>query len=160
MNRYLPTDSSTEAVHAWFSLTRSSYLVLQKAHLAKMPLEWQERLSQVVVEINTKFWFPESISYTVKLIDEEKTVIGKRVKGCIVIPRVLMQKMSAGWQGRFVDLMKQLDYRLEPSESCLEYQILLVEDGEVVEDPLSKYKQSIDLSSYMKSDRTSKSQAN
>lgn len=67
MARDVPTWShslDSEPVHAWFGLTYSSYLVVQRSILQSMPLEWQQRFVRCLEEMQdvapddvpTNFW--------------------------------------------------------------------------------------------------------
>ena len=59
------------AVHEWFGLTYSSYLVLQRSLLQEMPTEWQERFVACIEEIRDYFDCDDMPStYTVLLRDE------------------------------------------------------------------------------------------
>lgn len=42
----------TEPVHAWFGLTYSNYLVLPRALLQSMPVDWQTRLVRCLRELD------------------------------------------------------------------------------------------------------------
>lgn len=42
---------SSEAVHGWFGLTYSAYLVLHRVALQSMPDEWQERFVALLEEM-------------------------------------------------------------------------------------------------------------
>jgi hypothetical protein len=44
-----------EAVHAWFSLSYSNYLVLPRTLLQSMPDEWQRRFVGCLDELQTAF---------------------------------------------------------------------------------------------------------
>ncbi len=56
------------AVHDWFELTYSHYLVLQRSILQEMPTEWQERFVSCINEIEDYFDLSEEKSeYMVKL---------------------------------------------------------------------------------------------
>ena len=39
-------------IHEWFSLSRASYLVIQRSLLEGMPMEWQEKFVAMIEEMN------------------------------------------------------------------------------------------------------------
>lgn len=61
-----------DAIHNWFGLTYANYLTLPRSVLQSMPGEWQERLVQLLRELDeTIDWFPEGGKYWVKLKDRK-----------------------------------------------------------------------------------------
>lgn len=47
--------NDTEAIHTWFSLTYSNYLVLPRSVLQSMPDKWQKEFVECLEELENKF---------------------------------------------------------------------------------------------------------
>ncbi len=59
------------AIHGWFELTYTSYLILPRTALQSMPLEWQDRFVQCPEEMENKFKrIPERGTYYAQLKDD------------------------------------------------------------------------------------------
>lgn len=67
------TRESGRDIHAWFGLTYASYLVIPRTHLQSMPLEWQERFTDLLREWETvahiNEW-PSAERYRVQAVDD------------------------------------------------------------------------------------------
>jgi hypothetical protein len=64
--------NETEPVHAWFGLTYSSYLVLQRSILQSTPIKWQRKFIKLIEELEEMASDIEDLpsKYTVQLRDE------------------------------------------------------------------------------------------
>lgn len=63
-----PTDGP---VHLWFSLSYSNYLVLPRALMQSMPIEWQERVTACLDEMHDAFQHvPQAEAYKVEAATE------------------------------------------------------------------------------------------
>jgi len=63
---------SIEPVHGWFGLTYANYLVLSRAVLQSMPLEWQEKFVKLLGEANAacrRAGIPAPHGYRVQPVD-------------------------------------------------------------------------------------------
>ena len=67
---------SEAPVHDWFELSYSSYLVLPRALMSGMPVEWQRKFVDLLIEAQSTY-DSEQIgdNYTVLLKDDEDNVI-------------------------------------------------------------------------------------
>ena len=67
-------------VHNWFSLSYASYLTLPRSLLQEMPLEWQERLVGLLLEMGQVFpMIPKSGQYHVSLRAENGRFLKDRL---------------------------------------------------------------------------------
>lgn len=61
------TPARTDAVHRWFSLSYSNYLVLPRTLMQSMPAEWQERAVGLLEEFRDAFaHVPQAEGYHVQ----------------------------------------------------------------------------------------------
>lgn len=58
-------------VHLWFSLSYSSYLVVNRSLLQSMPMEWQHRFTALMDELGAQFANLEEPTYTVYVRGED-----------------------------------------------------------------------------------------
>lgn len=64
------TRPQSDAVHEWFGLTYSNYLVLARAYLQSMPDRWQERFVGCLRELDEAYWDHEHpAGYRVTAVD-------------------------------------------------------------------------------------------
>lgn len=65
-------------IHTWFGLTYSSYLVVPRTVMEQMPLDWQEKMTELL-EFADEYFVPSlpSVTYRVTAID---TNTGKFIK--------------------------------------------------------------------------------
>ena len=59
------------AIHYWFELSYSSYMVLQRSILQSMPLEWQERFVAMLDEIEETLEIPKQPNFIVLAKDDK-----------------------------------------------------------------------------------------
>lgn len=75
-----PDEVEQEAMHGWFGLSYSNYLVLRRVAIQSMPDEWQVRLRDCLEELRESFGWVEDeggvASYRVNALD----VSGRFVK--------------------------------------------------------------------------------
>jgi hypothetical protein len=59
---------SSKPIHDWFELTYANYLVIPRSLLQGMPVEWQERMVQLLEEMRETYDTSKlNENYTVKL---------------------------------------------------------------------------------------------
>lgn len=62
---------SEEPINLWFELSYSQYLTVPRLVMQSMPLEWQQKMSVLLQEMDETFdWRPKGGRYWVKLKDE------------------------------------------------------------------------------------------
>ena len=60
-----------DAIHGWFGLTYSNYLVLPRSLLQSMPDEWQTKFVELLEEAQDHFGPDADDNYTVQLRDQK-----------------------------------------------------------------------------------------
>lgn len=60
-----------EAIHCWFGLTYSNYLVIPRVLLQSMPDEWQEKFVKLLEDAHEHFGDGIDDNYTVQLRDKK-----------------------------------------------------------------------------------------
>lgn len=63
------------AIHTWFSLSYSNYMVLHRSLLQSMPLDWQQRFVNMLEELHERFSdVPQADSYWVRARDGNRFI--------------------------------------------------------------------------------------
>lgn len=69
-------------VHDWFSLTYANYLVMPRAVLQSMPLEWQARFVKCLLEMEKSFGGLDWPAYDVRALKRAPVLIDEECGEC------------------------------------------------------------------------------
>jgi hypothetical protein len=101
-------ERTTGPVHAYFGLTYSNFLVLHRAHLQSMPLEWQSRIVELLEDLGAAYDLGDASfevktvrdAYVDELTDDEMQQLGiTREYGAeeTTYTDATGRELSAGW---------------------------------------------------------------
>jgi hypothetical protein len=58
-------------VHTWFSLSYANFLVWHRAHMQSMPVEWQQRFTDLAEELDAAYPDGTGVNYEVATVDSK-----------------------------------------------------------------------------------------